>query len=421
MSSSTWASASGPPTSGLSAFLILPGDAAQCAQSVCESPDSTWKPAVEAPQRNPFGKSTSAGGPEGPPPDEWHATPSVTARIRTASALPDPDLRPRRPPGPSRRPAPTMASILHRSMAGRCAPPPLQAAPGAAPMGLLDGKVAIVTGAGGGIGRAHARLLAREGAKVVVNDVGGSREGAGHDASPANQVVEEITKAGGVAVSNHDSVSTTAGAAAIVKSGVDAFGRVDVLVNNAGILRDKSFLKLDEAMWDSVISVHLKGTFLCSQAFAKQVVQQNLQSGGSSGGGRIVNTTSVSGMLGNFGQANYAAAKAGIYGLTRTMSIELQKHRITVNAIAPIAKTRMTEDLPMFQGVDTLTAEHIAPAALFLGSDLCADRTGHVLAIAGARVYAFKVVETTGRFKEADNGVWTAREIAESWDAIVKV
>jgi len=281
-------------------------------------------------------------------------------------------------------------------------------------MGLLDGKVAIVTGAGGGIGRAHARLLAREGAKVVVNDVGGSREGAGHDASPANQVVEEITKAGGVAVSNHDSVSTTAGAAAIVKSGVDAFGRVDVLVNNAGILRDKSFLKMDEAMWDAVVEVHMKGTYLCSQLFAKQIVSQG-------GGGRVVNTTSVSGMLGNFGQANYSAAKAGIYGLTRTMSIELQKHRITVNAIAPIAKTRMTEDLPMFQGVDTLTAEHIAPAALFLASDLCGDRTGHVLAVAGARVYAFKVVETPGRFKETDNGVWTAQEIAESWDAIVRV
>jgi NAD(P)-dependent dehydrogenase (short-subunit alcohol dehydrogenase family) len=171
---------------------------------------------------------------------------------------------------------------------------------------------------------------------------------------------------------------------------------------------------MDEAMWDAVVEVHMKGTFVCSQQFARQVVAQG-------GGGRIVNTTSVSGMLGNFGQANYSSAKAGIYGLTRTMSIELQKHRITVNAIAPIAKTRMTEDLPMFQGVDTLTPEHIAPAALFLGSDLCGDRTGHVLAIAGARVYAFKVVETTGRFKEADNGVWTAREIADSWDAIVKV
>jgi NAD(P)-dependent dehydrogenase (short-subunit alcohol dehydrogenase family) len=170
---------------------------------------------------------------------------------------------------------------------------------------------------------------------------------------------------------------------------------------------------MDEPMWDVVIAVHAKGTFLVSQAFAKEVVAAKT-------GGRIVNTTSVSGMLGNFGQANYAAAKAGIYGLTRTMSIELQKHRITVNAIAPIAKTRMTEDLPMFQGVDTLTPDHIAPAALFLASDLCGDKTGHVLAVAGARMYAFKVVESAGRFKDADRGVWTAEEIAQNWDAIVK-
>jgi NAD(P)-dependent dehydrogenase (short-subunit alcohol dehydrogenase family) len=291
-------------------------------------------------------------------------------------------------------------------------------------MGLLDGKVVIITGAGGGIGRAHALSFAHEGAKIVVNDVGGARDGSSGEASHADKVVEEVRAAGGTAVANHDSVATAEGAESLIKAAVSAFGRVDVLVNNAGILRDKSFLKMDEAMWDAVIAVHLKGTFLCSQLFARQIVAQSQQSQGSKsegGGGRIVNTTSVSGMLGNFGQANYSSAKAGIYGLTRTMSIELQKHRITVNAIAPIAKTRMTEDLPMFQGVDTLTAEHIAPAALFLGSDLCGDRTGHVLAIAGARVYAFKVVETTGRFKEADNGVWTAREIAESWDAIVKV
>jgi NAD(P)-dependent dehydrogenase (short-subunit alcohol dehydrogenase family) len=281
-------------------------------------------------------------------------------------------------------------------------------------MGLLDGKVVIVTGAGGGIGRAHARLFAQQGAKLVVNDVGGARDGAGNDSSAANAVVEEIRAAGGNAVANHDSVATADGAGRLVETAVKAFGRVDVLVNNAGILRDKSFLKMDEGMWDAVIAVHLKGSFLCSQLFAKQVVTQG-------GGGRIVNTTSVSGMLGNFGQANYSAAKAGIYGLTRTTSIELQKHRITVNAIAPIAKTRMTEDLPMFQGVDTLTAEHIAPAVLFLASDLCGDRTGHVLAAAGARMYAFKVVETPGRFKEAAGGVWTPEEIAESWDQIVKV
>jgi len=285
-------------------------------------------------------------------------------------------------------------------------------------MGLLAGKVAIITGAGGGIGRAHAHLFAREGAKVLVNDAGGPRDGSATDASAASRVADEIRAAGAVALANHDTVATLDGAGSIVQAAVAAFGRVDVLVNNAGILRDKSFLKMDEAMWDAVIAVHLKGTFLCSQVFARQVIAQG-------GGGRIVNTTSISGMLGNFGQANYSAAKAGIYGLTRTLSIELQKHRITANAIAPIAKTRMTDDLPMFQAVDTLTPDHIAPAALFLASDLCGDRTGHVIAIAGARVYAFKVVESSGRFKETGGetggGKWTAQEIAEAWDSIVKV
>ncbi len=280
-------------------------------------------------------------------------------------------------------------------------------------MGILDGKVAIVTGAGGGIGRAHALLFAKEGAKVVVNDMGGARDGVGQSDSAASKVVAEIEALGAEAAASFDDVSTTAGAANLVKTAVTRFGRVDALVNNAGILRDKSFLKMDDAMWDSVVAVHMTGTFRVSQAFAKQLVAQGA-------GGRIVNTTSVSGMMGNFGQANYAAAKAGIYGLTRTMSIELQKHRITVNALAPIAKTRMTEDLPMFQGVDTMTPEHIAPAALFLASDLAGDKTGHVLAVAGSRMYAFKVIETPGKFKDDDDGVWTAKEIAENWESIVK-
>ncbi len=280
---------------------------------------------------------------------------------------------------------------------------------------LLEGKVVIVTGAGNGIGREHARLFAREGAKVLVNDVGGPRDGEGAttEPSPAEAVAAEIRKEGGVAVANFDTVATVEGAERLVGAAITAFGHVDVLVNNAGILRDKSLLKMDEAMWDSVIAVHLKGTFLCSQAFARHAVRRGE-------GGRIVNTTSVSGMLGNFGQANYAAAKAGVYGLTRTLSIELQKHRITVNALAPIAKTRMTDDLPMFQDTTTLGPEHVAPAALYLASDLCGARTGYVLAVAGARMYAFKVVETPGKFKEGESTVWTAQEIAEHWDAIVR-
>jgi NAD(P)-dependent dehydrogenase (short-subunit alcohol dehydrogenase family) len=281
-------------------------------------------------------------------------------------------------------------------------------------MGLVDEKVVIITGAGGGIGRAEALLFAREGASVVVNDIGGARDGSGSSDAAASKVVEEIRAAGGKAVASFDSVSTAEGAARIVQTAVDAFGRVDVLVNNAGILRDKSLLKMDEETFDAVVAVHLRGTFLCTQACARQLVAQG-------GGGRIVNTTSVSGMVGNFGQSNYAAAKAGIYGLTRTAAIELQKHRVTVNAIAPIAKTRMTEDLPMFQaGMDSLTPDHVAPAALYLGSDLCGERTGNVLAVAGAQMYVYKVVQSAGKFKD-EGAAWTAQEIADHWDSIAKV
>jgi NAD(P)-dependent dehydrogenase (short-subunit alcohol dehydrogenase family) len=177
-------------------------------------------------------------------------------------------------------------------------------------------------------------------------------------------------------------------------------------------LRDKTLLKMDVEMWDAVIDVHLKGTFLCTQAAATHMKAQ---------GGRIVNTTSVSGMLGNFGQANYAAAKAGIYGLTRTASIELQRYGITVNAVAPIAKTRMTHDLPMFEKVETLTPEHVAPAHLFFASDLCGDRTGHVLAVAGGKLSVYRVVESAGKFKETDEGIWSAAQIAEHWDGINKL
>ena len=256
-------------------------------------------------------------------------------------------------------------------------------------------------------------MFAKEGAKVVVNDLGGSRDGTGADIGAAEKIASEIKAAGGQAAAHAKSIATAEGAESLVRTAVDAFGRVDVVVSNAGILRDKTFLKMDEAVWDAVISVHLKGSFLVGQAVAKQMIAQG-------SGGRIINTTSVSGMLGNFGQANYAAAKAGIYGLTRTMSIELQKHKITVNAIAPIAKTRMTEDLPMFQGISSMTPEHVSPAVLFLASDLCGERTGYVLAAAGARMYAFKVVETAGKFKDEGAGVWTPKEIAEHWDSIVK-
>ncbi len=281
-------------------------------------------------------------------------------------------------------------------------------------MTLLDGKVAIITGAGHGIGRATALAFSRDGARVVVNDVGGARDGSGSDKSAADAVVAEIQAAGGSAVANYDDVSKPAGAQALVTSARDAFGGLDVLVNNAGILRDKTLLKMDLSQWQSVLDVHLTGTFLCLQAAAIFMKENNVR-------GSIINTTSVSGMLGNFGQANYSAAKAGIYGLTRTASIELQRYGIRVNAVAPVAKTRLTEDLPMFEKIDTsLSPEHVAPVHVFLASDLARDVSGQVLSVAGGRISVYKVVESPGKYKEADGGLWSPQEIAEHFAALSK-
>jgi NAD(P)-dependent dehydrogenase (short-subunit alcohol dehydrogenase family) len=281
-------------------------------------------------------------------------------------------------------------------------------------MALLENKVAVITGAGNGIGRATALLFASEGAKVVVSDLGGTRAGGGADHSAADAVVAEIRKAGGSAEASYDNVASKEGAQAIVGKAVSAFGRIDVLLNNAGILRDKTLLKLELADWQAVLDVHLTGSFLCTQAAAEHMKMQ--------GSGSIINTSSVSGLLGNFGQVNYASAKAGIYGLTRTASIELQRYGVRVNAVAPIAKTRLTEDLPMFEKIeDTLSPEHVAPAHLFLASDLSREVTGVVLAVAGARMSVYKVVESPGKYKESDAGVWTAGEIAEHFESISKV
>jgi len=281
-------------------------------------------------------------------------------------------------------------------------------------MALLDGKVTVITGAGNGIGRATALLFAREGAKVIVNDRGVHKDGSGESSSAADAVVREIRKEGGIAEASHDDVASEAGAEAIIGKAISAFGRIDVLLNNAGILRDKTLLKQSLAEWQAVLDVHLTGTFLCTRAAAQKMKEQS--------GGSIINTTSISGMLGNFGQSNYAAAKAGIYGLTRTASIELQRYGVRVNAVAPIAKTRLTEDLPMFEKIeDTLSPEHVAPAHLFLASALSSDVTGVVLAVAGARMSVFKVVESAGKYKEAEAGVWSAQEIADHFESISKV
>jgi NAD(P)-dependent dehydrogenase (short-subunit alcohol dehydrogenase family) len=278
-------------------------------------------------------------------------------------------------------------------------------------MGLLDGKVAIVTGSGGGIGRCHALALAKEGAKVVVNDVGGDRSGTGGAKAMADKVVDEIKAAGGEAAANYDSVATMAGGKAIVQTALDAFGKIDILVNNAGILRDKSLLKMDENMWDGVIAVHLKGTFACTQPAAAWM-KENGQ------GGRIINTSSTSGLLGNFGQSNYGAAKAGIAGFTRVCAIELAKYGITANALVPVAKTRMTEDLAPFAqlGEGELDPAHISPMLVFLASDLGKDINGKFFLIQGPRISMMEVKATEGVGKDE---MWTPQEIAKNLDKIM--
>jgi NAD(P)-dependent dehydrogenase (short-subunit alcohol dehydrogenase family) len=281
-------------------------------------------------------------------------------------------------------------------------------------MGVLDGKVAIITGSGGGIGRSYALHFAKEGAKVVVNDLGGNRHGTGKSSDLADKVAAEVKAAGGDAVANYDNVATREGADGLLWTALNKYGRLDILVNNAGVLRDRTFLNMSDEEWDVVYTVHMKGTYYCAQTVARHLKVQNQ-------GGRIINTTSVSGLLGNFGQANYAAAKAGIYGFTRTLAQELGRARITVNAIAPIAFTRMTEDLKMMQAMpnakEALAPEHIAPVAVFLASDMAAEINGAIVGVQGNTVSIYRMIQTTG-LTPKDGGLWTPSELKSRWAEI---
>ncbi len=229
-------------------------------------------------------------------------------------------------------------------------------------MGMLYGKVAVVTGAGGGLGRAHALLLAQEGASVVVNDLGGSRDGTGGGSSMADAVVEEIKAAGGNAVANYGSVTSRADAEAMVAGAVEAFGKIDILIANAGILRDKSFKNMDDGMWDAVIDVHLRGTYLTAKVAYDKMIEQG-------SGGRIIVTSSTSGLLGNFGQTNYGAAKAGIAGFVRCLWLEGVKYGITVSVLAPTATSRMTEDILPEDIQDNFPPEAGSPPIVWLCTD----------------------------------------------------
>lgn len=247
---------------------------------------------------------------------------------------------------------------------------------------MCDGRVCVVTGAGRGIGREYALMLAAEGASVVVNDVGGARDGTGADAGPAQQVVDEITATGGTAVANADDISTWAGGEGIVRQALDTFGALDVVVNNAGILRDRMLFSMTEEEWDSVIKVHLKGTFATSRQAA--AYWRDRSKAGEKNDARIINTTSVAGLYANAGQTNYGAAKAGIAAFTQIAALELGRYGVTVNAIAPGALTRLTEDLGLS---DEMTARFdprwVAPVVTWLASPQSTDVTGQVIESSG--------------------------------------
>ena len=254
-------------------------------------------------------------------------------------------------------------------------------------MGIdFQGRVAIVTGAGGGLGRQHALALAKRGAKVLVNDLGGAVDGSGGTVTAAQAVVDEIRAAGGEALANGASVTDFAAVQAMVQQAVDAWGRVDILVNNAGILRDKSFAKMDMADFSLVIQVHLMGAAHCSKAVWPHMVAQQY--------GRIVMTTSSTGLYGNFGQANYGAAKLAQVGLMQTLSIEGAKNNIRVNALAPTAATRMTEDLFPKEMLDALRPEAVVPAMLVLAHESAPTRT--ILCAGGGSFEAAHITLTQG-------------------------
>jgi NAD(P)-dependent dehydrogenase (short-subunit alcohol dehydrogenase family) len=268
----------------------------------------------------------------------------------------------------------------------------------------FDGKVAIVTGAGGGLGKQHALLLASRGARVVVNDIGGSVSGEGSDKGPADAVVDEIRSQAGEAVSDNHSVSTPEGGEAIVQAAIDAFGRVDIVVNNAGILRDKTFQNMTPELLEPVLDVHLKGAFYVTRPAWVRMREQRY--------GRVVNTSSNAGILGNFGQTNYGAAKMGLVGLTRVLAAEGARYNIKVNAIAPLARTRMTEDV-LGEAVARLEPELVSPVVAWLVHE-DVPVTGEIYSVGGGRVARFFIGMTAGYY----NPKLTVEDVRDHFEQI---
>ena len=276
-------------------------------------------------------------------------------------------------------------------------------------MGLLDGKVAVVTGAGGGLGETHALLLAKEGAAVVVNDLGGSRDGAGGGNAMADQVVDKIKAMGGQAVADYGNVANEDDANAMIQRAVDSFGKIDFLIANAGILRDKSFKNMTNDMWDIVIDVHLRGTYLTVKAAYHQMMNQGH-------GGSIVVTSSTSGLLGNFGQSNYGAAKAGIAGFARCLFQEGLKYGIRVNVLAPAAWSRLTEDIfPQGQNMEELLSpDKVSPLVVWLGSDEAKEVKGRTFLATGNTVQLLSWQSQLICQKDNTEGPFEVAEIGEA-------
>ncbi|MCX5851269.1 MAG: SDR family oxidoreductase [Deltaproteobacteria bacterium] len=276
----------------------------------------------------------------------------------------------------------------------------------------FKGRVAIVTGAGAGLGRCHALELAKRGAKVVINDLGGSRDGVGSSDAAANKVVDEIKALGGQAVPNYDNVATAQGGANIVKTAIDAFGKVDILINNAGILRDKSFLKMEEENWDSVMAVHLRGAYCVTRPAFENMREH--------GFGRIVMTTSGAGIFGNFGQSNYAAAKTGLIGLTNVIKLEGAKYNIKVNILAPVAASRLTEDVLPPAFFEKMKPDYVTPAVLYMCSEQCQD-SGMIINAALGYFSRSAIVTGPGAFLSDGAKIPTPEDVMDNWGKITSL